>query len=217
MLEVKNDNVVHDTLFKIAHEVKNPLAVALGYLQMLDSNNQQNVFKYLPIIHEEVKRSVSVLDDFLNCTKISVEKDMMDLYYLIEETSDSLKYHFLEKETRIDCLLPDSELYINADYDKLRQVLINVLKNAYEANSTIIRIFTEITKNSVIIYIIDNGDGIKQENLSRIGELFFTTKINGTGIGVNFSKEIVKLHGGNFNIYNNDTKGVVVTIELPYN
>ena len=108
MLEVKNDNVVHDTLFKIAHEVKNPLAVALGYLQMLDSNNQQNVFKYLPIIHEEVKRSVSVLDDFLNCTKISVEKDMMDLYYLIEETSDSLKYHFLEKENRIDCLLPDS-------------------------------------------------------------------------------------------------------------
>lgn len=214
MLDIEEERVVHDTLFKIAHEVKNPLAVALGYLQMLNSNID-SAPRYVPRINDEVKRSVSILDDFLNCTKINIEKDTMDLYFLIEETVDSLKDQFRSDKVVIDCLVDDRELYIDGDYDKLRQVLVNVLKNAYEANSTIIKVFTEITNNNVVIYIIDNGDGIKEENLDRIGEMFFTTKISGTGIGINFSREIVKLHGGDFSIANNRREGVVVTISLP--
>lgn len=214
MLDIENEKIVHDTLFKIAHEVKNPLAVALGYLQMLDTN-MDSAPRYVPRVHEEVKRSIAILDDFLNCTKISIEKDEMDLYYLIEETVDSLRDQFRSDKVVIDSMIDDSELYINADYEKLRQVLVNVLKNAYEAGSTKIKIFTEISHNDVIIYVVDNGEGIKEENLSKIGEMFFTTKISGTGIGVNFSKEIVKLHGGEFTIDNKKFGGVVVTIKLP--
>lgn len=214
LLDIKEERIVHDTLFKIAHEVKNPLAVALGYLQMLNCNID-GAPRYVPRINDEVKRSVGILDDFLNCTKISIEKDTMDLYFLIEETVDSLKDQFRSDKVLIDCLIDDRELYIDADYDKLRQVLVNVLKNAYEANSTMIKVFTEINSDNVVIYVIDNGDGIKEENIARIGEMFFTTKISGTGIGVNFSREIVKLHGGNFSIANNRRGGVVVTISLP--
>lgn len=214
MLDIEEERIVHDTLFKIAHEVKNPLAVALGYLQMLNSNID-SAPRYVPRINDEVKRSVGILDDFLSCTKINIEKDTIDLYFLIEETVDSLKDQFRSDKVVIDCLIEDRELYIEADYDKLRQVLVNVLKNAYEANSTIIKVFTEIVDGNVIIYIIDNGDGIKVENIDKVGEMFFTTKISGTGIGVNFSKEIVRMHGGKFSIANNRRGGVVVTISLP--
>ncbi len=216
MINIKEENIVHDTLFKIAHEVKNPLAIALGYLQMLNNDaNMVKVLKYLPKIDDEVRRSVMILDDFLNCTKISVNKEMIDLYYLIEEVSDSLKEQFLDNNLKIDCLIPDTELYINGDYDKLRQVFVNVLKNSYEANANVIKIFTEIENNYVTVYIVDNGDGIDTAVIDRIGEMFFTTKINGTGVGVNFSKEIVRLHNGWFNIDNNKRGGVVVTIKIP--
>jgi len=212
MINIKEENIVHDTLFKIAHEVKNPLAIALGYLQMLNNDaNMVKVLKYLP----KIGRSVMILDDFLNCTKISVNKEMIDLYYLIEEVSDSLKEQFLDNNLKIDCLIPDTELYINGDYDKLRQVFVNVLKNSYEANANVIKIFTEIENNYVTVYIVDNGDGIDTAVIDRIGEMFFTTKINGTGVGVNFSKEIVRLHNGWFNIDNNKRGGVVVTIKIP--
>lgn len=216
MINIKEENIVHDTLFKIAHEVKNPLAIALGYLQMLNNDtNMVKVLKYLPKIDDEVRRSVMILDDFLNCTKISVNKEMIDLYYLIEEVSDSLEEHFLDNNLKIDCLIPDTELYINGDYDKLRQVFVNVLKNSYEANANVIKIFTEIENDYVSIYIVDNGDGINDDVIDRIGEMFFTTKINGTGVGVNFSREIVRLHDGCFKIDNNKRGGVVVTIKLP--
>ena len=108
------------------------------------------------------------------------------------------------------------ELYVLGDYDRLKQVFINLIKNSYEANSKNINISISLKKNNVLITVIDDGDGIEEKELSRIGDIFYTTKPKGTGIGVNLSKEIIKLHDGNI-IYKSKIKeGTKVIISLPY-
>ena len=101
------------------------------------------------------------------------------------------------------------------DYDRLKQVLVNMIKNASEANATKILIKTDVSKNNICIKIEDNGSGITSEDLKKIGEVFFTTKTNGNGIGVNLSKEIVSLHKGSITYNSKVDEGTTVNICLP--
>ena len=100
----------------------------------------------------------------------------------------------------------------------MSQVFVNLIKNSIEAmedikNGKIIISIIE-NKNSVIIKVSDNGSGISPENIKRMNEPFFTTKSNGTGLGVYLSTEIIKAHNGTI-CYESDKKGTTVTVTLP--
>lgn len=202
-------------IFRIAHEIKNPIAVCKGYLDMIDMNDQQKIEKYLSIVRSEMSRALTVMDDFMSLSNISIRNEILDIYMLIEDVRDTMKNLLKQKHVKLEIPNYNDELYIIGDYDRLKQVLVNMIKNAYEANATHIKIKTISDNKSVNIKIEDNGDGITNEDLRKIGEIFFTTKTKGNGIGVNLSKEIVSLHNGSIVYSSKLNKGTTVNIYLP--
>lgn len=211
--EKKNDN---NLIFQIAHEVKNPIAVCKGYLDMLDTTKKDKVNKYIPIVRSEMNRALTIMDDFLNLKRLTVNKDIMDLSLLLEDVSATMNSILSSKDIILDISDTSDEIIIEGDYDRLKQVFINLVKNAYEANAKKIKIITNIKKDIVEVVISDDGDGINSKDLKKIGDLFYTTKTKGTGIGVSMSKEIIKLHDGKMKYDSKIGEGTDVNLTLPY-
>ena len=211
---ISNDD--NNIVFNLAHEVKNPLAVCKGYLSMIDTNDKDKLERYLPIIKNEIDRSLNIMDDFLKLKKISLNKDLMDLSILINDVRETT--NILLKNNNVNINMPDidKELIIDGDYDKLKQVFINLIKNAYEADAKNITIDIKKNSNYLKIKIIDDGCGISKMDLKKIGNVFYTTKVAGTGIGVSLSKEIVKLHDGELSYDSVINKGTTATMILPF-
>ena len=214
--ELEKEKNLKNSLFKITHEVKNPIAVCKGYLSMIDYDNKEKSQKYNEIILSEIDRALDIMDNFSQYTKISIKKDIMDIDYLINDTIESLMPIFKTKSIKIEYKSVD-EIYINGDYKRLKQVLINILKNSSEAIKTqgLIKISIKQNKKTVTIEIKDNGCGISKENLEKIGDLFYSSKQKGCGIGVALSKEIISQHSGELIYKSEENKYTKVIIKLP--
>ena len=217
---IEKEKELRRSLFKVTHEIKNPIAVCKGYLDMIDVNDKKKVRKYIPIIKDEITRTLILMDDFLDYTKIKIEKEEMDLVMLLEDLEDYLKDLFKKNGIKSKFNLPDEDIYIEADYNRLKQVFINLLKNAIEAKDSSkkenkIKISLESDNNFMKIIIEDNGVGMDKDTLNSVSEMFFTTKKKGSGLGVSLSKEIIEQHGGNI-VYNSvKGEGTRVIVTLP--
>lgn len=216
--KIKHDSKVKTSLFKITHEIKNPIAVIKAYLDMLNIKDQKQVKKYIPIVKSEIDRLLTLLEDFLLVNKANVRFDLMDINMLIEDILDREKPLIKEFNIKLNLDLIDDEIYINGDYNRLSQVLINIIKNSIEAMEGrygILSINNIIRDNNVIITIEDNGIGISKKKLERIKEPFYTTKCRGTGLGVSLSDEIIKAHNGTLTYKSKEYIGTKVIIKLP--
>lgn len=183
---------------------------------MIDYTNKEKAKKYNEIILSEIDRTLDIMDNFSEYTKINIKKDIMDLDSLITDTINSLNPIFKEKSIKVTYKY-DDELYIEGDYKRLKQVLINILKNSTEAITTNgqITITLKKLKNNINLVIKDNGVGISKEDLDKIGDLFYTSKEKGCGIGVALSKEIINQHNGTITYTSKLENYTKVTIKLP--
>ena len=217
--ELQQERQIRLSLFKITHEIKNPIAVCKGYLDMLDTKNKNQVEKYIPIVKSEIERLLSLLEDFMLVNKNNVELDIMDINMLLEEVIDKLKPMLDEKNIEFDSNLIDDDIYINGDYRRLSQVFINLVKNSIEAipdsRKGLISIKNSIINNNLNIIIEDNGIGISDKILKRMKEPFFTTKIKGTGLGVSLSNEIITAHNGTLDYNSKEGVKTKTIIKLP--
>jgi signal transduction histidine kinase len=214
--ELEYEKQLKSSLFKITHEIKNPIAVCKGYLDMLDINKEEQVRKYIPIIKEEMEQTLVIIKDFLKIGHVVIEKDIMDVVMLIEDLVNS--YEPILKKRNIECHIDMNydELFIDADYNRLKQVLLNVIKNGTEAIEENGQIDIKLTtdKTNVYIEIKDNGCGMSNEDLKRLKKPFFTTKKNGIGLGVSLSDEIIKAHDGKMQYTSEKGQGTTVLIQL---
>lgn len=216
--ELEKEKVLRNALFKLTHEIKNPIAVCKGYLDMIDYNDLNKAKKYNEVIKSEIARTLIIMDEFLDYTKIKVNLDNMDIIMLLEDTLLSIKPLLVDKNIKLIKNIPDDEIYINGDYNKLKQVFINVLKNSIESitqSKGEISVSLFIKKKNIIIEFYDNGCGMNKEVLSKINDMFFTTKVKGTGLGIPLSNEIIKLHNGKMKFESIDKKSTKVIITLP--
>ena len=216
---LEKDKKIKDALFKLTHEIKNPLAVCKGYIDMIDLNKEEKALKYISIMKQEINRSLNIISDFVEYNKIKIVKEQIDLNCLLDDVYDSFKILMTNKKIKLEYKnRDDQEIYFNGDYERLKQVIINILKNAYEActENGKIEISSNLYKNYLDILIEDNGIGMNEETLKNIKEMFYTTKQNGTGLGVALSNEIIKSHNGELLFTSEPNKGTKVTIRLPY-
>ena len=216
---LEKDKTIKDALFKLTHEIKNPLAVCKGYLDMIDINKQEKAEKYISIMKQEVDRSLNIISDFVEYNKIKIKKEQIDLNCLLDDVYDSFKILVNNKKVKLEYKdRDDEEIYFNGDYERLKQVLVNLLKNALEATEENgrIEIYSNIYKKHLEIIIKDNGIGMSKETLEKIKEMFYTTKQNGTGLGVALSNEIIKSHNGELIFESETNKGTTATIRLPF-
>ena len=215
--ELQKEKQIRLSLFKITHEIKNPIAVIKGYLDMLDVKDSKQVKKYIPIIKSETDRILIMLQDFLLINKMNLDIDIMDINLLIEDIVFKLETMLKEKNIKINLDLVDDEIYINGDYNRLSQVFINIIKNSIEAidSKGKIDIKSKIVENKLEIIIIDNGIGMTKEIINKIKEPFYTTKSRGSGLGVSLIYEIIEAHKGSVLYKSNCNKGTKVIIKLP--
>lgn len=215
--EFEKEKQLKNSLFKITHEVKNPIAVCKGYLDMLDINDKEKLARYIPIIKQELNRSLDIMNDFMEFSKIKIDKEIIDINMLLEEIIDDLNLLMTNKNITLTSRGLKDEVYIEGDYNRLKQVFINLVKNSMESieNEGKIEITTHTLKNEYYIEIIDNGTGMDEETLSKVKEMFFTTKQKGTGLGVSLSNEIIKAHNGSITYTSKLKKGTKAVVKLP--
>lgn len=215
--ELEKEKSLKQALFKITHEVKNPIAVCKGYLSMMDYSDLDKVKKYNKIINGELTRTLDIMDNFSMYTKIKVNLDVMDINYVVKETLESMKQYLKNNDIDLKYKYSDEEIFINGDYERLKQVLINIIKNATEAikENGIIEVSVKKNKKSVSLHIKDNGCGMTKEELSKIYDLFYSSKEKGLGIGVPLSKEIIRLHHGKMEYKSKENEYTKIIITLP--
>ena len=212
--DLEKEKQLRTSLFKITHEIKNPIAVCKSYLDMFDINNKDHE-RYIDILKDEMNNILLLLQDFLAMNKIKIQKEILDINLLLEDVVNQFEPVLKDKDIKFIYNICQDEVFIEGDYNRLNQVLINMIKNSIEAieNRGVIKINFEMDKNFKII-IEDNGIGIPEDELEKIKEPFYTTKKNGTGLGVSLSIEIIKAHNGKIE-YLPLKKGTRVIIELP--
>ena len=215
----------------IAHEVKNPLGIILGGIEFLERKIQTDdpvIVTAMKKIKESTLRADSIVRNLLKFAMPSeIIKERIKPDELVNDTLSLLKYRVPLINLKIRNEFSKEEIYVEVDKNQLGQVLFNVLMNAIEAMpkggpiriktyKTVIKDFLKGNPASVI-EIIDKGEGISEENLSKLFEPFFTTKRDkkGTGLGLAMSRMIVANHKGILTVDSELKKGTTVKIILP--
>jgi len=215
---------------KVAHEIRNPLLSIGGFARRLEKRLESDLKEYSKIIVDEVSRLEGILNDTLSFVKSSpVKKAAVDLDEIIDNIINLLEPSVLERGNRLTKELTQP-VSIQADYDRFKEVLLNLVTNANESTDNgdiIIRAYRRTVlsgpdlmghaaeSSKVIIEIEDSGCGIREENLNRIFDPFFTTRPTGTGLGLCITKRIVEEHGGRIEAESKWGAGTKFKIYLP--
>lgn len=195
--DIENNKLIKTSIFKVTHEIKNPLAVIKGYLSIFDPYDSEKCLKYKNILEIEVENALNVLKDFSSINHLDIKKNNINYYDLLMEAKETILPFFNDKNIILNINSP-RELFVNADYNRMKQVLINILKNSTEALSDNgkIDIKSYIENNKLITIIKDNGHGMDKETIDNLFTPFYSKKSFGTGLGLCLSKEIIELHNG---------------------
>ena len=165
----------------------------------------------------EIEKTLILLEDFLAMNKIKIKKEILDINLLLSQVIDSFNLFWQGQKIKTNINISEDEVYINGDYNRLRQVFLNIIKNSMEAlkEKPNIQIWTKTKKDKIHIFIKDNGLGIPADILEKIKEPFFTTKQKGTGLGIPLSIEIIEAHQGTIKYESKEGEYTLVAITLP--
>lgn len=204
----------------IAHEIKNPLAGISGAIQVLrrKMNHDDEKRDVLDEVLRQVRRVDGTVRDLLVFAKPhAAQRRVCDLQTVIERSTILLGQKESSGAVKIevtgDCALPR----IEADEHQIEQLLVNLLLNAAQASKPgdRVRLRTACDDSTVTLAIEDEGKGIPPGSLDRVFEPFYTTKTQGTGLGLTIARRIVEDHGGTISVDSRPARGTVVTVRLP--
>ncbi len=204
----------------VAHEIRNPMTVISGFIQMMNEDNQHPYQTYTKIIESELERINLIISEFLILAKphvttvkeFSLEKIMQDVVFLYKPELNLRGIVLTESWNAPNTV-------VIGEQNQIKQVFINIVKNAVEAlekEGSLHISSTHENDGFIGIHIRDNGAGMTQEVQKQIFEPFFTTKTTGTGLGMMISEKIIQEHGGKININSRVNKGTQVSILLPF-
>lgn len=205
---------------EFVHELRNPLTVIRGFVQL--SSITQEFDKYHGSILSEIDRMYSILENFLSSStdKMKMESILPDK--LAAELIAFISPECLLKEVNFDYDIVCSSNPCRVNIDKMKQVLLNLMRNALEAleekKDKDRRIFLRgsVDDQGYCFSLSDNGVGIETSVLKRLGQPFYTTKTNGNGIGLSLCKKIIADHDGTFCLSSVPGKGTTVSFTLPF-
>jgi len=218
MMQAERLAISGELTSSVIHEIKNPLVAIGGFARNLwhaghlSSGDRDK----LEIIMNEALRLEKYLEQLQSrVSKLKLETG--DINQVIEDNCQLLQGDFNEREiTVLKSLAPDLP-GVRFDVVKIHEVFINLLQNSIEAigSKGTIRIKTWRERGKVRIRITDDGAGITKEQMNKIFSPFFTTKENGSGLGLAFAHRIIKDHGGNVSVSSTEGKGTSFTVSLP--
>ncbi len=203
----------------IAHEIRNPLTTIKGFAQFLKADIQdEKKLKYFDTLLSEIDRINFIVEEFMILAKPNVYQFKTEnIISIINEIKLFLESEANLKNVQISLKNELDDIYVFCEKNQLKQVFLNLLKNAIEAmpKGGNIEINVYIKDNTVQVSIQDEGVGIPIENYKKMGEIFYSTKEEGNGLGLFVSFKIIQNHNGNVHIESEINKGTNFRISLP--
>ncbi|MDD4013818.1 MAG: ATP-binding protein [Candidatus Omnitrophica bacterium] len=204
----------------MAHEVNNPLMIISGRAQLaaLEGGTREELEEHLEIIVDQCERAKEIIERLLVFSRPSKgEVALSDLNKEVEFIVKLLEYQYalfsIKIETKYDRSIPK----LLFDQKQIHEVFMNVIKNAAEAmpKGGVIKVSTFMKGAMATVEVKDTGHGISGQELKNIFEPFYTTKENGTGLGLPVCYGIMEAHGGDIKVVSSPGKGTTVTLLLP--
>ncbi|TKC19252.1 two-component system sensor histidine kinase NtrB [Robertmurraya kyonggiensis] len=204
----------------IAHEIRNPLTTIKGFIQLMKPYLVEiEKEEYAKIALEEIERANTILYEFLNAAKPHVNAaKQVEVNRLVKEIAILFEGEAHLKNISICTKLAPENPSLFLEEHQLKQVLVNLVKNAFEAVPATggeIGLNTEVRNELVLIRIEDNGCGMSDETVRRIFTPFYTTKATGTGLGLSVCNDIIHQLGGEIEIKSQPGVGTDLLIYLP--
>ncbi|OIK14847.1 PAS domain-containing sensor histidine kinase [Bacillus sp. MUM 116] len=212
-------NVIGELAAGIAHEIRNPMTALKGFIQLLESSIKSEHEMYYHVITSELQRIDSIINEFLILAKPqAIRYQEKDIKQIMKETVDLLNAQAVLHNVQFITVYEDNLPLIFCEPNQLKKVFINIIKNAIEVmpDGGCILIKISLTEtNQIRISIRDEGIGIPEEKIKKLGEPFYTTKEQGTGLGLMVSYRIIEEHQGTIQIESEIGKGATFHITLP--
>ncbi len=203
----------------LAHEIKNPLNAIGGAALYIKKNFKGSLIReFLGIIYDEVARINKLTTTLLDFAKpVKPDPEPADINRLVKETLDLLRQESEEQGIIIETDLVREIPITPFDYHQIKQVLINLLINSFDAveKNGRIKVRTTLSGRGLLLSVQDNGKGIGEKEMENIFNPFFTTRTRGTGLGLAISRKIAKEHGGDITVESALNEGSKFTLFLP--
>ena len=224
------EQIQQEFVSSVSHELRTPLTAINGWAETLEVDpfgNAEQTRRGLAIIRKESRRLTAMVEELLDFTKIqdgrfTLRVDTVDLVSELEDTVYTYRELFRQEGIELNYSLTDEDIpSAAADGERMKQVFSNVLDNACKHGGAGKRIDVRVSREAedLVIRVRDYGPGIPPEELPFVKQKFYkgSSKARGSGIGLAVCDEIVKLHGGSFEVSNADDghSGAVVTIAIP--
>lgn len=225
---IETENEAWQKLVRVlTHEIMNSIAPIISLSETITERADQNEMNegdyqtMLQSIQSIHRRSKGLLDFVENYRKLTRIPAPVIRSVPVSEIFNQIEYLFTENKSSLHFSIASSNLHIHADRSLIEQVLINLVKNAFEAcaDSSDEEIWVEAFRkdNTVVITISDNGCGIVPEAIDKIFVPFYTTKSGGSGIGLSLCRQIINRHGGTISVISEVENGTTFSISLPIN
>lgn len=220
MLRSELDNVdrlslVGQMAASITHEVRNPMAVVRGFLQLMQEKSPESLDHYYRIVLEELDRANSIINDFLSLAQNRIaEKEESQLHDIIHELSPLLWADANLRGQSIEFMLAHDVPKLHLNSKEIKQVVLNLARNGMEAMNEkgVLTLETRLVDDTVELCVRDTGPGIPRVKQEKLFEPFFTTKAKGTGLGLSMCLSIVERHNGTITIESEEGQGTTFKV-----
>lgn len=211
-------SVVGELSASVAHEIRNPLTSLKGFVQLMQTDDPKHQ-AYYQIMLDELNRINHIVGELLLLAKPQhLKLKTAVVQNLLNDCISLLRTEARLYNVQIEAFLPDEDIVMDCEPNQLKQLFINLIKNAVEAsvNGGIVMVTLEQDgTDQLLITIKDNGCGISKERLKRLGEPFYSSKEKGTGLGLTVSFKIVQAHKGTIHFESQKQIGTTVSIYFP--
>jgi signal transduction histidine kinase len=220
MLHAENLATIGRMAAHVAHEIRNPLTTIGGFARSILKHPERpdRIQSSAEVIVEEVKRLESILSQVMDFSRPArPEFAPCDLGEMLKKTVAEQNQAMQGRGVALDLEIEPNVPVVQADGEKLKQVIINLVRNAAEAmtGGGAVELALRRAEGGVRIDVTDTGPGIAPKVLEKIFSPFFTTKPDGTGLGLALSRKIVEDHGGKLLVRSEVGRGSTFTIDLP--
>ncbi|MGM0836676.1 MAG: PAS domain S-box protein [Bacillota bacterium] len=212
--------VVGELAAGIAHEIRNPMTALKGFIQLLQNSMEDGQYAmYFDVITSELKRIESIITEFLVLAKPqAISYQQKSVVKIMQDTLDLLSAQAALENVQFASLYEEQLPDVYCEPNQLKQVFINILKNAIEVmpkGGKVTINLKQLENEFLLISIKDEGLGIPGDKIKKLGEPFYTTKDRGTGLGLMVSYKIVEEHNGTIEVESELGKGTTFHIKLP--